>query len=156
MHDTSLQNADTMSLSERSADAKASPAKGTSDNIIYCSRCGEKNLENNYKCTRCGFVLHTLSASQVPVSNEDTMFGLIPVKNMQALISYYLAIFSLIPVMGIPLGITAFVLGIRGLGYAKVHPEAKGAIHAWIGIVLGGLSAIAYLLLIGIPVFRYL
>ena len=25
---------------------------------IFCTKCGEKNLENNCKCTRCGFPLH--------------------------------------------------------------------------------------------------
>ena len=156
MQNASLQNADMTLPSEHDAEIEVSSGKATSDDMIYCSRCGEKNHENNYQCTRCGFVLHALSASQVPVSNEDTMFGLIPVKNMQALIAYYLAVFSLIPVLGIPLGITALVLGIRGLGYAKAHPEAKGAIHAWIGIALGGFSAVAYLSLIAIPVFQYL
>jgi hypothetical protein len=66
---------------------------------------------------------------------------------VQALLAYYLGVFSLIPCIGIPLGIAALVLGIKGLKYAKLHPEAKGKAHAWAGIILGTLCAVAYTLL---------
>jgi hypothetical protein len=54
------------------------------------------------------------------------------------------------PCIGVPLGIAALVLGIKGLKYAELHPEAKGKVHAWTGIILGALCAIAYTLLIAI------
>ena len=49
---------------------------------------------------------------------------LIPYKNPKALIAYYLAIFSLIPCLGLLLGIAAFILGLLGLKAAKAHPQA--------------------------------
>lgn len=119
--------------------------------IIFCPKCGQQNLENNFKCTRCGSVLHGPTQPPYVVSDDSTMGGLIPYKNAQALWAYYLGIFSLIPCVGIPLGIAALILGIRGLKYGDLHPEARGKGHAWTGIILGGLCAVGYTLLIAIP-----
>lgn len=52
--------------------------------------------------------------------------GLIPYKNPSALIAYYLAIFSLLPIIGLFLGMPAFVLGILGLWDRKRNPAIKG------------------------------
>ena len=67
---------------------------------------------------------------------------MIPYRNVPALIAYYLGIFSLIPCVGLPLGIAALILGIIGLKRAGQNPQAKGKVHAWIGIILGGLCAL--------------
>ena len=80
-----------------------------------------------------------------PTPTGDATGGLIPYKNPQALTAYYLGIFSLIPIIGLFLGIAAFVLGIMGLRFRKRHPETKGAAHAWIGIILGGGIAVIHL-----------
>jgi len=77
----------------------------------------------------------------------DATGGLIPYKNPQALIAYYLGIFGLFPAIGFFLAIPAFILGILGLKKRKLNPIIKGAAHAWIGIILGAIS-IAYHLLI--------
>jgi len=86
------------------------------------------------------------------VASDNTLGGLIPYKNAQALWAYYLGVFSLIPFLGIPLGVVAMVLGLKGLNYAKLHPEAKGKAHAWIGIIAGGVFAFGYTLLIAVPI----
>lgn len=117
------------------------------DAVLFCPQCGERNAENNFKCTRCGFSLHSPPSPQVVVS-DGTLGGLIPVKNSSALIGYYLGVFSLIPCAGIPLGIAAVLMGIKGLKFAKSHPEAKGAAHAWVAIVLGGIMALIYTLML--------
>ena len=75
----------------------------------------------------------------------DATGGLIPYKNAPALTAYYLGVFSVIPCLGIPLGIAAVILGILGLRRAARRPEVKGKVHAWIGIVLGALFALVYL-----------
>lgn len=75
---------------------------------------------------------------------NDVASSIIPYNNPKALIGYYLGVFSLlgyVPVIGIIgslMGLAAFILGIQALGYAKVHPEAKGKVHAWIAILAGG------------------
>jgi hypothetical protein len=74
----------------------------------------------------------------------DGTGGLIPYKNPQALIAYYLGLFSLIPILGVFLGIAAFILGIRGLSARKLNPVIKGSAHAWIGIIMGGFMTLIW------------
>ena len=71
----------------------------------------------------------------------------IPYRNPCALIAYYLGVFSAIPCVGIVLGLTAFVLGICGLRIRRRNPAAGGVVHAWIGIVAGGLFGFGWLAL---------
>ena len=136
------------------AQSPATPQAATaaSADIIYCQKCGQQNKENNFKCTRCGFVLHGQAQQQYVVIEDGTAGGLIPYKNTRALWAYYLGIFSLIPCFGIVLGIAALIVGIGGLRYADLHPEARGKVHAWIGVVLGGLCALFNILLIVLPI----
>jgi hypothetical protein len=70
--------------------------------------------------------------------------SLIPYKNPKALVAYYCGVFSLIPCLGAVLGPIALILGILGLKYGASHPTAGGAGHAWAGIVLGSLVALAH------------
>ncbi|MBM4004700.1 MAG: hypothetical protein FJ295_15685 [Planctomycetes bacterium] len=76
------------------------------------------------------------------VSEGDATGGLIPYKNPQALIAYYLGLLSGLPLIGFPLGVAAFILGILGLRARRRNPLVKGSVHAWIGIGCGGLFAI--------------
>jgi hypothetical protein len=76
----------------------------------------------------------------------DTTGGIIPYKNPKALIAYHLGILSGLPIIGLPLGIAAFVLGIQGLRARKANPVIKGSIHAGIGIGCGGFFALIWTL----------
>lgn len=87
----------------------------------------------------------------VPMKGDETG-GIIPYKNPQALIAYYLGIFGLIPLFGFFLAVPAFILGILGLRKKKKHPVIKGSVHAWIGIILGGLSIVGHLAVVGLIV----
>jgi hypothetical protein len=78
-------------------------------------------------------------------AQSDGTGGLIPYKNGAALTSYYLAVGSLIPCIGLLLGIPAFILGLKGLKKAKAEPWVRGQAHAWIGIILGGLMTLVNL-----------
>jgi hypothetical protein len=113
---------------------------------MYCPKCGTENQDNNFKCTKCGEVLHP-SAPVVVISSDDTFGGMMPTTNGAALAAYYLGIFSIIPFVGIALGVAAVVLGIKGLRNAREHPEVKGKIHAWVGIISAGLFGLSYLVL---------
>src|SRR5262249_47989980 len=75
---------------------------------------------------------------------EETVSTIIPYKNVKALIAYYFGVFSLIPCVGNLLGPAALILGILGLRYAKTYPAAKGTGHAIAGIIMGGLTTLAY------------
>ena len=79
-----------------------------------------------------------------PANTGDSTGGLIPYKNMPALISYYLGVFSIIPCLGLFLGIAAVVLGIIGIKKRNANPVIKGTAHAWIGIIAGGFFALVW------------
>jgi hypothetical protein len=80
-------------------------------------------------------------------SAGGTLNKIIPYRNGMALAAYYLAVFSLIPFVGILLGLAGFVLGILGLKAARANPAVGGKVHAWIGIIVGGLFGFGYLAL---------
>lgn len=82
-----------------------------------------------------------------PVTGDATG-GLIPYKNPQALIAYYVGIFALFPCLALVLGPIAVVLGIIGFNRYRQTPIIHGAVHAWIGIVLGGVSFLLNLLVL--------
>lgn len=74
----------------------------------------------------------------------DATGGLIPYKNSQALLSYYLGVFGLIPCLGVALAIPAVILAVMGMKKAKLNPQIKGTFHAWAGLILGSLSLLAH------------
>jgi len=76
---------------------------------------------------------------------SDAVQTFIPYRNPPALIGYYLAIFSLIPCVGLPLGGAAIILGIKGWRIGKAHPEFRGKAHALVAMILGGLTFLANL-----------
>lgn len=88
-----------------------------------------------------------------PQHQGDGTGGLIPYKNPSALTAYYLSVFSLIPCIGLFLGLPAIFLGFKGLKFNKQHPESAGVAHAWVGIILGTLTSIAWIAGIGFFVF---
>ena len=90
----------------------------------------------------------------MPATGEgDLTGGIIPYKNMPALLAYYLGLFSLFPCLGIVLAIPAFILGIIGLQMRRKNPVIKGSVHAWIGIVMGGLFTIVWGAVIVLMIF---
>jgi hypothetical protein len=122
---------------------------------MFCPRCGTASPDGSAACSSCGAPqpqpvqeLDQASVYMPPAAPADnTLGGLIPLKNPYALTAYYLAVFSLIPCLGLFLGFAALALGHKGRKYAVEHPDARGATHAWIGIILGGLCGLANLAL---------
>lgn len=80
----------------------------------------------------------------MPATEPDSTGGLIPYKNPHALIAYYLGLFSLFPCLGLLLAIPALILGIMGLRRVKANPVIRGSVHAWIGIVMGGMMTLVW------------
>lgn len=116
---------------------------------MYCHNCGASVAEGATQCDVCGRLLVAgPPVEAVLVREPDATGGLIPYKNPKALAAYYLGILSMFPLVGLPLGIIAFVLGRKGLREAKEYPEVRGRVHAWIGIILGGGSSIVWTLLL--------
>jgi len=81
--------------------------------------------------------------------------NIIPFKNGMALGAYYCGIFGLISCfigLGI-FGIVPIILGFMGLKRAGEDPEARGRVHAWVGIILGAievLTCVASAVVVGI------
>ncbi|OQB22936.1 MAG: hypothetical protein BWY12_00111 [candidate division BRC1 bacterium ADurb.Bin183] len=115
---------------------------------MFCSKCGTQNEDNNYRCINCGQILHSDPQPAITQRADYTIGGLIPYKNPYALIAYFLGFFSIIPFLGLPLGIGACVLGLEGFKFAKEHPEAKGERHAKVGVLLGGFFGFLNIVLV--------
>ena len=71
----------------------------------------------------------TVGAFLAPKDERDVTDGVIPYKNPSALASYYIGLASIIPVLGIFTGITAVVLGIRGLMRFHAEPWRRGRLN---------------------------
>ena len=79
-------------------------------------------------------------------SESDATGGIIPYKNKQALIGYYMSCVGLlimcIPILGFIYGAVVMALGIKGLKNAKENPVVKGKVHCWIAIIGGFLELV--------------
>ncbi len=113
---------------------------------MKCSNCGEELLAKANACRRCGATVEVITAEFIP--EGDATGGIIPYKNPKALIAYYLGILSGLPLIGLPFGIAAFVLGIMGLRDRQRTPVIKGSIHAGIGIGCGAIFTIFWTVVI--------
>lgn len=122
-----------------------------------CPYCKQKIAESLAVCPHCQNPLNVETANPYaapaqtappiytgPDQEGDATGGVIPYKNPMALIAYYCGIASGLPLIGLPLGIAAFILGIKGLQDRKKNPAIKGSAHAWIGIGCGGVFAILW------------
>ena len=95
--------------------------------------------------------------NKTPAATPDNVGEFfVPYKNGYAIAAYYLGVFSFIPGIGILLGIPALVLGLKGRRLAVQHPEARGKIHAWVGIIMGGLFGVGQLLLLLLVIVGFL
>ena len=109
---------------------------------MKCWNCGAENPDQAPVCVHCGNDLRVVPAQ--PVVEGDATGGVIPYKNPKALISYYLGILSGLPIIGLPLGIAAFILGYLGLKARRENPVIKGHVHAGIGIGCGCLFSLLW------------
>lgn len=109
---------------------------------MKCWKCGEENPDLCPICRRCGADLNVVPAQVM--AEGDATGGIIPYKNPNALIAYYLGILSGLPIIGFPLGIAAVILGILGLRARNQNPAIKGSIHAGVGIGCGCLFSLLW------------
>jgi hypothetical protein len=101
------------------------------------------------------------SVPDVDEDDDDAGDGgigtLIPYRNPKALAAYYFGFFSLIPVAGLLAAPFGVVLGVLGLKAVRANPDAKGGVHAWIGIIFGMISLLCnslFLVLLSLPSMR--
>jgi hypothetical protein len=109
------------------------------DDAVVCQECGESLQHNPFSASPPQRTFQGTGSSE-----GDATGGIIPYKNPSALIAYYLGIASGLPLIGFPLGVAAFILGIKGLRDRNRNPAIKGSVHAGIGIGCGALFALLW------------
>jgi hypothetical protein len=87
---------------------------------------------------------------------DDTWDRLIPTKNPQALLSYYIGLFSLLPCVGAIMGPAAIWLGAIGLAQVKQNPNLHGKGHAITGIICGTIFGLLNIALLVFVLILYL
>ncbi len=95
-----------------------------------------------------------MAVGTTPPANDSFVTTIIPTKNPPALASYYLGVFSLIPILGGLLSILAIIFGIKGLKKRKQTPTVKGLAHAIVGIVLGTIVFLSHAALVALIVLK--
>ena len=88
-----------------------------------------------------------------PQSSPSPTRNWIPTENPPALLAYYFAIFGLVPGFCLFLGPAAMVMGIVGLNRIKANPGLPGRAHAWIGVIIGGITTLICIAIISIAIY---
>ena len=119
--------------------------------MLICPRCGAQNPVGVSLCARCSNLLSApATATTLYPAYSGPMDKIIPTKNAPALLSYYLGLFSIFPLLGLPMGLVAFIQGIKGWRMANETPHVSGKAHAGIGI---GCGTVGFLFNFAIIVF---
>src|SRR4051812_47542680 len=84
-----------------------------------------------------------------PSSPPSAMDRLIPASNADALASYYVGLFSIIPLFGLFMGPFAISKGRNALARTKEDPNLPGKGHARVGIGCGAIGLLFNLLIVG-------
>ncbi|MBI1324786.1 DUF4190 domain-containing protein [bacterium] len=109
---------------------------------IYCEKCGVKNLENNYRCTACGYNLHDTARPVISTGDDSAaMRLLLPVgRSGLAIVSGYLGLVSIL-LLPAPAALITGILAIRDI---RRNPEKHGMGRAIFGLVMGMFGTVLF------------
>lgn len=121
---------------------------------MKCPDCQADNAATAATCASCGATLKNVYAAPTahyepavelrpvpaPGGDDDAVATIIPYKNPAALISYYLGLFSCLPILGFPMAIVALVLAFKGFKARRLNPRTHGIAHAWVGLICGAIG----------------
>jgi hypothetical protein len=112
---------------------------------IFCTRCGEKNPENNFRCTRCKEPLHDaprVAAVVAGPTDDAAMRMLLPVgRSGWAIAAGYLGLFAVL-LLPAPFALAAGLMAVRDI---RANPAKLGMGRAVFGIVMGALGSLVLL-----------
>ncbi len=131
-------------------------------NRPYCPHCGYdlRGVGGDDVCPECGVRLpaNLLAAPQreagadltelddEPLPKRTGFTRFVPPRNGRALIGYYFAIASLIPILGVVLGPIAVFNGVDGIRHARRFPKHGGLAHGIVAVTIGSITTVANLL----------
>jgi hypothetical protein len=89
---------------------------------MRCLTCGAEIAEGRQYCDRCAAF-----AGGAPTASgaSDALSKIVPYKNKPALIGYYLAVFSLIPCVGLLTGNRCRRVGVQGFSRRASRPPKR-------------------------------
>jgi hypothetical protein len=122
-----------------------------SDATKNCPICGEQILAVARKCRYCGEYLDPAARAQdLP---DAVTRSLMPVgRPASAIASGYLALFAILPLLGLLPGVLAVIFGIIALKKINRDPSLCGKGRAWFGIIVGSLAPIIWIGLLVIAI----
>ena len=72
---------------------------------------------------------------------------------ISAIASGYLALFAVLPVIGVIPAVLAVITGVTALKRIRQNPLQCGKVRAWFGIIVGGLFGTIWVAMVGIMIF---
>lgn len=121
-----------------------------------CSSCGQPfcasclvEFMGYWHCGRCrDYRMAQIQGHYQPENPTPTFSDhLVPARNPNSLIGYYLGVFGLIPCAGNFLGPAAIIFGVLALRARKKNPNLPGRVHALTAIILGSMEVVGYWLI---------
>jgi uncharacterized protein (DUF983 family) len=122
-----------------------------SDATKNCPECGEQILAVARKCRYCGEYLDPAArAQELP---DAFTRSLTPVgRPASAIAAGYLALFAILPLLGMVPGVLAVIFGITALRKIKRDPSLCGKGRAWFGIIVGSLAPLIWIVLLVVAI----
>ncbi len=118
--------------------------RGVGDDI--CPECGVRLPPDLFAVPRGEPEAGLTELDEEPLPKRTGFTRFVPPRNGRALIGYYFAIASLMPILGVVLGPIAVFNGVEGIRHARRFPEHGGGAHGIVAVTLGSLTTVANLL----------
>ena len=118
--------------------------RGVGDEV--CPECGVRLPADLFAASQREAEVDRTELDEEPLPKRTGFTRFVPPRNGRALIGYYFAIASLIPILGVVLGPIAVFNGVEGIRHARQFPEHGGGAHGIVAVTLGSLTTVANLL----------